>query len=224
VAANAGGCYELFSESRQVYGSWRSFGNTYWIYSGTKYSEFVSDPKHPLADPYRGYGAHDYRKFVGQENVLIFDTDTLKEDTEVTGPLRAEIYLSADVRDLDLWVRILDVGPDGTAFNLMSPGLDVLRASHRIGSGKPELLTAGRIYRLDLERMLTSNCFLKGHKIRVQISGAFSPHFSRNLQTGESEISSLESTIGHVRIYHDEAHASRLILPLLPNSRSSVAN
>jgi putative CocE/NonD family hydrolase len=186
-------------------------------YSTTKYSEFLSDPKHPLTDMYRGYGAHDYRKLAGRDDVLIFDTDTLKEDTEVTGSLRAEIYLSADVRDLDLWVRILDIAPDGTAFNLMSPGLDVLRASHRIGSGKPELLTPGRIYRLDLERMLTSNCFLKGHKIRVQISGAFSPHFSGNLQTGESEISSSASKPGHIRIYHDEAHASRVILPVLPN-------
>ncbi len=147
---------------------------------------------------------------------MVVDTETLKENTEITGPLRAEIYLSADVRDLDLWVRILDVAPDGTAFNLMSPGLDVLRASHRLVSGKPELLAPERIYRLDLERMLTSNCFLQGHKIRVQISGAFSPHFSRNLQTGESEISSSESKVGHIRIYHDPAHASRLILPVMP--------
>ena len=184
--------------------------------SATKYSEFLSDPNRPLTDTHRGYGAHDYRKLAGRDDVLIFDTEALKEDTEVTGPLRAEIYLSADVRDLDLWVRILDVAPDGTAFNLMSPGLDVLRASHRIGAGKPELLTPGRIYRLDLQRMLTSNCFLKGHKIRVQISGAFSPHFSRNLQTGESEISSSASEAGHIRIYHDEAHASRVVLPVVP--------
>jgi len=114
-----------------------------------------------------------------------------------------------------LWVRILDVAPDGTALNLMSPGLDVLRASHRIGLGKPELLAPGRIYRLDLERMLTSNCFLAGHKIRVQISGAFAPHFSRNLQTGESEISSAESKVGHIRVWHDQQHASRMILPVV---------
>ncbi|HMI53940.1 MAG TPA: CocE/NonD family hydrolase [Candidatus Saccharimonadales bacterium] len=184
--------------------------------SGAGYSEFSSDPKNPLVDPYRGYGAHDYRKFAGRDDVLVFDTEALTEDTEISGPLRAEIYLSADVRDLDLWIRILDVAPDGTAFNLMSPGLDVLRASHRIGSAKPELLAPGRIYRMDLERMLTSNCFLAGHKIRVQISGAFSPHFSRNLQTGKSEISSAEMQAGHIRIYHDQGHASRVVLPVVP--------
>jgi len=69
------------------------------------------------------------------------------------------------------------------AFNLMSPGLDVLRASYRNGSLKPELMTPGQIYELRLDKLLTSNVFKAGHKIRIQISGAFAPHFSRNLQT-----------------------------------------
>ena len=106
---------------------------------------------------------------------------------EVTGPLQAEIYLSASCRDLDLWTRFLDVAPDGTAFNLMSPGLDVLRASYHEGKQEPEYLEPGGVAHLKLDRMLTSNTFLAGHRIRVQISGAFFPHFSRNLQTGSSE-------------------------------------
>src|SRR5207237_10554008 len=99
----------------------------------------------------------------------VYDSDPLPLDTEVTGPIRAEIFVSSDTRDFDLWVRLLDVGPDGTAFNLMSPGLDVLRASHRNEKTETELLTAGRINRMDLNRMLTSNTFLAGHRIRVQI-------------------------------------------------------
>jgi len=112
-------------------------------------------------------------------------------------------------------VRLLDVAPDGTAFNLMSPGLDVLRASWRDETVKPELLEPGKIYKLTLDRMLTSNTFLKGHKIRVQLSGAFYPHFSRNLQTGESEIESKESRIGRIVVRHDAGHASRIILPII---------
>jgi len=179
-------------------------------------SMFVSDPAHPVTDSFNAYGAHDYRALVGQKDVLTFDSEPMKEDLEVTGPIKAEMYASADVKDFDLWVRLLDVAPDGTAFNLMSPGLDVLRASYRDETLEPELLQPGKIYRLDLNGMLTSNVFLKGHRIRVQISGAFYPHFSRNLQTGLSEIVSSESKAGKITIHHDSGHRSRIVLPVIP--------
>jgi putative CocE/NonD family hydrolase len=134
----------------------------------------------------------------------------------VTGPVRAEMYVSADVPDFDLWVRLLDVWPEGTAYNLMSPGLDVLRASYRDGAGKTEPLKPGQVVRLELDRLLTSNVFRKGHRIRVQISGALFPHFSRNVQTGKSEITSSQVRTGHIRIYSEAEHASRIILPVIP--------
>ena len=168
-----------------------------------------------MSDPYGDYGAHDYRALAGRKEVLVYDSDPLPLDTEVTGPIRAEIFASSDTRDFDLWVRLLDVAPDGTAFNLMSPGLDVLRASHRNSKIEPELLTPGKIYRLDLNRMLTSNTFLAGHHIRVQISAAFMPHFSRNLQCGESEVTSSDNCVAHIRIHHDKEHASRIVLPVI---------
>jgi len=130
--------------------------------------------------------------------------------------MRATIFASADVPDFDLWVRLLDVWPDGRAFNLMSPGLDVLRASYRNGSLKPELLEPGTIYELKVDRLLTSNVFKKGHRIRLQISGAFFPHFSRNLQTGESEITSSKTKRGLIRIYTDKEHPSAVTLPIIP--------
>jgi len=181
-----------------------------------RYSEFVSDPAHPVTDLYEELGARDYHAFAGRQDVLVFDTEPLDSDTEVTGPVRAEMYVSADVPDFDLWVRLLDVWPDGRAFNLMSPGLDVLRASYRTASVKPELLRPGQIVQLDLNRLLTSNVFKTGHRIRVQVSGAFVPHFSRNLQTGKSEITSSETRAGHIRIYNDTGHASRIVLPVVP--------
>jgi len=180
------------------------------------YNEFISDPAHPVTDPHTAYGAHDYRALAGRKDVLTYDTDPLEADTEVTGPIRAEIYVSADVPDVDLWVRLLDVAPDGTAYNLMSPGLDVLRASYRNEKPQPELLKPGEIYKLTLDRMLTSNVFRAGHQIRIQISGAFFPHFSRNLQTGESEIVSSKMCPAHVRIYHEPDHRSRIELPIIP--------
>ncbi len=182
----------------------------------TYYAEFLSDPAHPVTDPYAEFGARDYRSFAGRKDVLNFDSEPMLSDMEVTGPIRAEMYVSADVPDLDLWVRVLDVAPDGTAYNLMSPGLDVLRASYRNESAKPELLEPGKICRLDLDRLLTSNVFKASHRVRMQVSGAFFPHFSRNLQTGKSEITSSAMRIGHIRIYNDAEHASRIVLPVIP--------
>jgi uncharacterized protein len=180
------------------------------------YAEFLSDPAHPVTDPYEKFGAQDYRSLAGRKDVLIFDSEPMQSDMEVTGPIRAEMYVSTDVPDFDLWVRVLDVAPDRAAYNLMSPGLDVLRASYRNESGKPQLLEPGKIYQLELNRLLTSNVFKAGHRVRVQVSGAFFPHFSRNLQTGESEINSAEVRTGHIRVYNDAEHASRVVLPLIP--------
>ena len=182
------------------------------------YAEFVSDPANPVRDPYDKFGAEDYRSFAGRKDVLLFDSAPLSSDVEVTGPIRAEMYVSADVPDFDLWVRILDVFPDGAAYNLMSPGLDVLRASYRNQLLRPDLIEPGKVYRLNLGRLLTSNVFRKGHRIRVQVSGAFFPHFSRNLQTGRSEITSSGMRAGHIRIYDNGEHASRIVLPIISES------
>ncbi|PYT75066.1 MAG: hypothetical protein DMG39_00720 [Acidobacteria bacterium] len=179
-------------------------------------STFLSDPAKPVTDPYTAYGAHDYRSLSGRSDTLVFDTEPLPANLEVTGPVRAEIYLSADCRDLDLWVRLLDVAPDGTAFNLMSPGLDVLRASYRNHSAQPEYLEHGKIIRMNLDRLLTSNTFLAGHRIRAQLSGAFFPHFSRNLQTGNSESVSSRTAPCVIRVLHSKEHPSRIVLPVVP--------
>ena len=182
-------------------------------------SSFSSDPAHPFRDPYGDVlGAHDYRALEGSEGVLLFDSAPFTQDVEVTGRITAEIFISAPVPDLDLWARLLDVAPDGTAYNLMSPGTDVLRSSYRSGTQR-ELLAPGRVYALRLENLITSNLFRKGHRLRVQISGSFAPHFSRNLQTGQLEMESAVSRAATITIYHDRAHATRLILPVVGSSR-----
>jgi hypothetical protein len=78
------------------------------------------------------------------------------------------------------------------------------------------LLKPGEIYKLTFDHMLTSNVFRAGHQIRIQISAAFFPHFSRNLQTGESEIASSKLCPAHIRIYHEPDHRSRIELPVIP--------
>jgi uncharacterized protein len=176
---------------------------------------FVSDPDKPVVNAYENSGAHDYRELVKRADVLTFDSAPLDSDLEVTGPIQAEIYLSCDCRDTDLWVRLLDVAPDGSALNLMSPGLDVQRASYRDMARGHQLLAPGQIYKIELDHLITSNVFQKGHRMRVQISTTFFPNFSRNLQTGESESVSAKMQKATISIYTDREHASCIRLPIV---------
>jgi putative CocE/NonD family hydrolase len=121
-----------------------------------------------------------------------------------------------DARDTDLWTHVQDVAPDGTAWNLMSPGLNVLRASYRDGGPKRKLLTPGRTYRLRLDHLFTGNLFRQGHRIRVVLSSAFMPNFSRNLHTGELETTSAAMRTATLTIHYGGEAPSRLILPVLP--------
>ena len=182
---------------------------------GSGSTSYVSDPSDPVANPYDSSGAHDYRELAKRKDVLTFDSTPLESDLEVTGQITADIFLSCNCRDTDLWVRLLDVAPDGTAYNLMSPGLDVLRASYRELQRGRQLLKLGQIYELRLNNLITSNVFRKGHRIRVQISSTFFPNFSRNPQTGELEAVSAKMQRAKIRVYHDRKHPSRIILPIV---------
>jgi hypothetical protein len=180
-------------------------------------SAFASDPLVPLTDPFAdSSGAHDYRALVDRQDLLVFETEPLAADTRVLGPIRASIHVSTDGRDTDLWLKLFDVAPDGTAWNLMSPGLDVLRASYRDGGPERKLLEPGQVYALGFENLMTGNLFAKGHSLRLVVSAAFFPHFSRNLHTGELETVSSSARKAEVRVHHDRAHPSKLVLSVVP--------
>ena len=178
-------------------------------------STFVSDPDNPVLNPYDSAGAHDYRALATRSDVLTFDSAPFDQDTEVTGPILARLFVSCDCRDTDIWARLQDVAPDGTAFNLMSPGIDVLRASYRDLAKGRQLLTPGEIYELTLEHLVTSNVFKRGHRVRLQISASFFPNFSRNLHTGDLETVSSRRQRATIRVHHDRSRASHLVLPVV---------
>jgi putative CocE/NonD family hydrolase len=185
--------------------------------SSSSSSAFVSDPLDPLTDPFAAEsGAHDYRALVGRKDLLVFESEPFAADTRVLGPITGSVHVSTDGRDTDVWLKLFDVAPDGTAWNLMSPGLDVLRASYRDGGPERKLLEPGQVYALSFENLMTGNLFRKGHSLRVVVSAAFFPHFSRNLNTGELEMVSAVGRKAEVRIHHDRAHPSMVTLPVVP--------
>lgn len=182
-------------------------------------SAFVSDPADPVVDPYGTKpGAHDYGVLAGRRDVLVFETEPLAEPLRVVGPIGVEMWLSADAPDADLWALLEDVAPDGTAWNLSSPGTDVLRASEREGSGAPKPLVPGEPVLLRFPNLRTGNLFAKGHRVRLVLCGSFMPHFSRNLQTGLSEATSAATRKATLTVHHDAARPSRLVLPVVADA------
>ena len=175
---------------------------------------FKADPARPVADPHDLPGPRDQSALAAREDVLTFDTEPLAADLTGAGNIAASIFASCDCRDFDLWVRLQDVHPDGRAFNLMSPGNDVLRASYRDPAAGRQRVKPGRVYELRFPALMTAIRLGKGHRIRTQVSASFDPHLSRNLQTGESEIVSAESRPATITIHQGADHASRLLLPV----------
>jgi uncharacterized protein len=185
------------------------------VRQGRGVSAFASDPAFPVTNPYADLGGHDYRDLALRKDLLTFDSAPLGADTEVTGAVEAKVFASCTCRDFDLWVRLYDVSADGTAFNLMSPGPDVVRASYRDKSKGRRLLRPGQIVEIEVRGSVTSNQFKQGHRIRAQLSGAFFPDFSRNLQSGESEVTGSTIRKATIRIHQDPTHASRIVLPIV---------
>ena len=167
----------------------------------------VFDPADPVRNEYAPRpGAHDYRKLASDPRVAVFETPPLERDLTVVGAMTAELSISSSSDDAQIWVKVLDVAPDGTAFNLMSSGLDVLRASYRNGNKQREPLTPGRIYTVRLGDLLTANTFRAGHRIRVVVSASFVPDFEPMTQPYE------------LTVHHGADYPSRLILPVYPNA------
>lgn len=181
-------------------------------------ASILSDPMHPIEDPFAGRpGAHDYRAFTPQPTMAVFETAPFADDVSVVGAIDAHLSISVDANDEDVWVKVFDVAPDGTAFNLMSPGNDVLRASYR-HKGKRERLKAGTIYDLQLSDLFTANTFLKGHRLRIAVMTSFAPDFSRNLHTGDLEATSIRNRVAHLTLYMGAGSPTFLVLPVLPRS------
>ncbi|MCX6339830.1 MAG: CocE/NonD family hydrolase [Candidatus Aureabacteria bacterium] len=182
-------------------------------------SSFTADPANPVRDDYgTNFGATDLRWLAQRSDVLTFETDPLPADIEVTGPITAEIYLSSDAHDCDIYTILLDVAPDGTAYNLMGPGCEVLRASYRDQTTERKLLSAGEVVKLTLDRMRNGNMFLKGHRLRLCLTASWYPIYSRNLQTGELEGASSVMQPAAITIHHSAQYPSRLLLPIIPHN------
>lgn len=159
-------------------------------------------------------GPRDQKTVESRPDVLVYSNEELEKDVNVTGPVSVELYVSSTAVDTDFTAKLVDVSPDGFARNVTE---GILRASFRNSNTTPTPLVPGKIYKLTIDMAATSNVFLKGHQIRLEISSSNFPRFDRNLNTGKSAADSADFVKATQTIYHDfPAHPSALILPIIP--------
>ncbi len=159
-------------------------------------------------------GPRDQRQIEQRDDVLCYTTPSLSHLIEVTGPIELVLYVASSARDTDFTGKLVDVHPDGRA-EILADG--ILRARYRESLSTPILMESGRIYELHLNLGATSNVFTAGHRIRLEVSSSNFPRFDRNTNTGGTIATETEKNfvqaINH--IYHDSAHPSHLMLPLI---------
>ena len=164
-------------------------------------------PAHESAGPV------DQRPTESRDDVLVYTTPVLARDTEVTGPITLDLYVSSSAVDTDFTGKLIDVWPNGSAENLID---GILRARYRHSMEKAELMNPGRNHKITINLWSTSNVFLAGHRLRVEISSSNFPRFDRNLNTGEDPETGKRMVKAANVIYHDREHPSALILPIVP--------
>ncbi len=180
---------------------------------------YVYDPEDPV--PTLGgnnlgrvpVGPHDQTEAEQREDVLVYTSDALKSELEVTGPVKVVLYATSSATDTDWTAKLVDVHPDGKPYNLCD---GILRARYRESADEPTLIEPGKRYRYEIDLWVTSNAFLPGHRIRVEISSSNFPHFDRNPNTGhafgaDAELQKAEQTVHHAR-----ECASHIVLPVIP--------
>jgi putative CocE/NonD family hydrolase len=158
-------------------------------------------------------GPRDQSEIEKRPDVLIYSTGALQQDLEVTGHVTLDLFAKSSAVDTDFTAKLVDVGPDGFARNVTE---GILRAKYRESTkGAPKLITPGEVYEYKIDLWSTSNVFLKGHKIRLEVSSSNFPRFDRNLNTGKDAATSSEMVKATNTILHDAAHPSALILPVV---------
>ena len=192
---------------------------------------YVYDPADPV--PTLGADANgqtvptDHRPVERRDDVLVYSTEPLAEEIEVTGPMQAHLFASTSATDTDWTVKLVDVHPNGKAINMFegiirgrfhSPGAIRTGVPAPGQYEHPQLLQPGKIYEFTVEVGVISTVFLKGHRIRIEVSSSNFPHFDRNLNNGGQLGVDPKLVVASQTIYHDKAHPSYLELPVIPST------
>jgi putative CocE/NonD family hydrolase len=158
-------------------------------------------------------GVQDQRPVEERNDVLIYTSDPLEQPLEVTGPVTVALWASSSAVDTDFTAKLVDVHPNGYAQNLLD---GIIRARYRESASAPKLMESGKPYLFTIDLWATSNVFLPGHRIRLEISSSNFPRFDRNLNTGEPFGEGTKGVPARQTVFHQDDRASYVLLPVIP--------
>jgi uncharacterized protein len=164
-------------------------------------------------------GAFDQRKMEERPDILVYSTEPLKEGVEVSGPIEVTLYVSSDAKDTDFTVKLIDVLPDGRAYNLDET---IQRMRYRNGYDKPQVwMESGKVYKVKLQAMTTSNYFEAGHRIRIEVSSSNFPRFDRNMNTGGKNYDEAKGVIANNAVHHSKQYPSEIKLTVVKKAATA---
>ena len=161
-----------------------------------------------------------YLPLGSRRDVLVFQTEPLAEDVEVTGPIEVKLWVSSSAVDTDFTAKLIDLYPPsawyphGYALNLTD---SIMRLRYRKGPERGELLTPGEVAELTIVLYPTSNLFVAGHCIRLDISSSNFPRFDVNPNTGDRIGQERRRVGADNTVYHSAGRASHVVLPVIPH-------
>ena len=155
-------------------------------------------------------GSFDQRKMETRPDILVYTSVPFKEGTEVSGPIVPTLYVSSDARDTDFTVKVIDVYPDGRAYNLDE---SIQRMRYRDGYDRPlAWMEPGQVYKVTLQPLTTSNYFEAGHRLRIEVSSSNFPRFDRNLNTGGNNYDEVKGVVAHNVVHHSKQYPSQVTI------------
>jgi len=166
-------------------------------------------------------GAFDQRKMETRNDILVYTTTPFANGLELTGSITPTLYVSSDAKDTDFTVKVLDVAPDGTAYNLDE---SIQRMRYRDGYDKPLVwMEKGKVYKVTLQPLTTSNFFKPGHRLRIEVSSSNFPRFDRNLNTGGNNYDESKGVVANNTIHHSKQYPSSLTISVIKGAAVSSA-
>jgi putative CocE/NonD family hydrolase len=187
-----------------------------------KPDSFVYDPMNPVMSVGGNVcctgnavqaGSFDQKVNEAREDVLVYTSEPFKEGVELSGPITPTLYVSSNAKDTDFTVKVLDVYPDGRAYNLDE---SIQRMRYREGYDKPLVwMEAGKVYKVTLQPLTTSNYFAPGHRVRIEVSSSNFPRFDRNLNTGGNNYDEAKGVVAQNKVHHSKQHPSQVTFTIV---------
>ena len=183
---------------------------------------FTYDPMNPVTS-YGGNvcctgtaitaGSFDQRKMETRDDILVYTSAPFTDGLELSGSITPTLYVSSDAKDTDFTVKVIDVYPDGRAYNLDET---IQRMRYRDGYDKPlAWMAPGTVYKVTMQPLNTSNYFAPGHRLRIEVSSSNFPRFDRNLNTGGRNVDESKPVVARNVVHHSTQYPSQVTITVV---------